>query len=142
MAEVRKLAQRVSEAPQSLVYHLTEGEQAVGHGRPPLPQGDLEQSPDDSSGILGKAGKETVRIETHSTPVSVPHMYNSRELLFSVLKMFLSVNFKGELRYIQWAAEVASNSWMLHHVDTGDQSCVIRRGSGQVQMPRLTTAVH
>ena len=52
VAEVGELTEGVGEAPQPLVDHLTEGEQAVGHGRPPLPQSDLKQSPDDTSRVL------------------------------------------------------------------------------------------
>lgn len=52
MAQVGELAERVGEAPQPLVDHLTEGEQSVGHGWPALPQSNLKQSPDDPSSIL------------------------------------------------------------------------------------------
>lgn len=54
VAQVGKLAERVGEAPQPLVNHFTEGEQSVGHTRPPLPESNLEQSPNNPSGVLGR----------------------------------------------------------------------------------------
>lgn len=36
VVQAGELAQRMGKAPQPLVNHLTEGEQSVGHGRPPL----------------------------------------------------------------------------------------------------------
>ncbi len=52
-----ELPQRVSPAPQTLVNHFTQVQQAVGHGRPALPQSDLKQSPHDTSSILHKKTK-------------------------------------------------------------------------------------
>lgn len=57
MTQAGELTKRVGKGPQPLIDDLTEREQPVGHGRPPFPQSDLEQSPDDPSSVLWR-GKE------------------------------------------------------------------------------------
>lgn len=52
VAQAGELAERVGKAPQPLVDHLAEGEEPIGHRRPALPQGDLEQGPDDPGRVL------------------------------------------------------------------------------------------
>lgn len=60
VAQAGELAEWVGESPQPLVDDLAEGEEPIGHRRPPLPQGDLEQSSDDPGRVL-KQNKQTQR---------------------------------------------------------------------------------
>lgn len=75
VTQVGELAQRVGEAPQTLVNHFAESEESVGHGRPSLPQSDLKQRPDNSSSILRQTrGKKIVAFcftLRHSTNLSM-----------------------------------------------------------------------
>lgn len=71
VAQAGELAERVGEAPQPLVYHLAEGEEPIRHRRPPLPQGDLEQSPDDPGRVL--RGEWPQRKEAESSSSFLAH---------------------------------------------------------------------
>ena len=81
VTQVGELAERVGKAPQPLVNHLTQGEKSVGHGRPPLPQSNLKQRPDDSSSILERSrrggGKSESMSELHKYKLIYRHVISA-----------------------------------------------------------------